>query len=96
MQCFLCIFSLIYSTHSLTLYDVYVLQRTSLWGLDFSNPVGLAAGFDKHGETCDAMLGAGFGFVEVGSVTPEPQPGNPRPRVFRLTEDDAVINRSVT
>ncbi|XP_037071834.1 dihydroorotate dehydrogenase (quinone)-like [Pollicipes pollicipes] len=67
--------------------------RTSLWGLQFSNPIGLAAGFDKHGETCDAMLGAGFGFVEVGSVTPQPQPGNPRPRVFRLPEDDAVINR---
>ena len=62
-------------------------------GLEFSNPVGLAAGFDKHAEVPDALLGMGFGFVEVGSVTPRPQPGNPRPRVFRLEEDRAVINR---
>ena len=62
-------------------------------GLEFSNPVGLAAGFDKHAEVPDALLGLGFGFVEVGSVTPRPQPGNPRPRVFRLEEDRAVINR---
>jgi len=53
----------------------------------------LAAGFDKHGEAVDGMLKLGFGFVEVGSVTPEPQEGNARPRVFRLTEDKAVINR---
>ncbi|KAF0298026.1 Dihydroorotate dehydrogenase (quinone), mitochondrial [Amphibalanus amphitrite] len=72
--------------------DLAVL-RTSLWGLEFDNPVGLAAGFDKHGEACDGMLDVGFGFVEVGSVTPQPQPGNPQPRVFRLEEDDAVINR---
>ena len=62
-------------------------------GLEFSNPIGLAAGFDKHAEVPDALLGLGFGFVEVGSVTPRPQPGNPRPRVFRLEEDHAVINR---
>jgi len=62
-------------------------------GLEFSNPVGLAAGFDKHAEVPDDLLGLGFGFVEVGSVTPRPQPGNPRPRVFRLEEDRAVINR---
>ncbi|MCF8507019.1 MAG: quinone-dependent dihydroorotate dehydrogenase [Caulobacter sp.] len=64
-----------------------------LWNLDFANPVGLAAGFDKNAEVCDAMLGQGFGFVEVGSVTPRPQAGNPRPRLFRLSEDGAVINR---
>ncbi|HEX6979314.1 MAG TPA: quinone-dependent dihydroorotate dehydrogenase [Alphaproteobacteria bacterium] len=65
----------------------------SLWGLRFSNPVGLAAGFDKSAEAPDALLEQGFGFVEIGSVTPRPQPGNPRPRLFRLTEDEAVINR---
>jgi len=63
------------------------------WGLDFPNPVGLAAGFDKNGEVSDAMLGQGFGFVEIGSVTPRPQPGNPKPRLFRLSDDKAVINR---
>ncbi|WGD30017.1 quinone-dependent dihydroorotate dehydrogenase [Ancylobacter sp. WKF20] len=63
------------------------------FGLRFPNPVGLAAGFDKEAEVPDAMLGAGFGFVEVGTITPRPQPGNPRPRNFRLVEDRAVINR---
>jgi dihydroorotate dehydrogenase len=63
------------------------------FGLNFTNPVGMAAGFDKHGEVPDALLGLGFGFVEVGTVTPQPQPGNPRPRVFRLPRDCAVINR---
>jgi len=67
--------------------------HTRLWGIDFPNPVGLAAGFDKDAEVVDAMLGVGFGFVEAGSVTPRPQPGNPRPRLFRLDEDGAVINR---
>jgi dihydroorotate dehydrogenase len=62
-------------------------------GLRFPSPLGLAAGFDKHAEVPDAMLSLGFGFVEVGGVTPLPQPGNPRPRVFRLPEDGAVINR---
>jgi dihydroorotate dehydrogenase len=67
--------------------------KTRLAGLDLPNCVGLAAGFDKDAEVPDAMLRAGFGFVECGTVTPEPQPGNPRPRLFRLTEDGAVINR---
>ena len=67
--------------------------RTRLWGLTFPNPVGLAAGFDKDAEVTDAMLALGFGFVEAGTVTPRPQPGNPRPRLFRLDEDEAVINR---
>ncbi len=66
---------------------------TQAFGLSFSNPVGLAAGFDKHAEAVDGALGLGFGFVEVGGVTPLPQPGNPKPRVFRLVEDEAVINR---
>lgn len=62
-------------------------------GLAFPNPVGLAAGFDKDAEVPDAMLGLGFGFVEVGTLTPRPQQGNPKPRLFRLAEDEAVINR---
>lgn len=62
-------------------------------GLAFPNPVGMAAGFDKDGEVPDALLGLGFGFAEVGSITPLPQSGNPRPRLFRLVEDRAVINR---
>ncbi len=67
--------------------------RVKLWGRSFPNPVGLAAGFDKHAEAPDAMLGLGFGFVEIGTVTPRPQDGNPKPRLFRLPEDRAVINR---
>jgi dihydroorotate dehydrogenase len=63
------------------------------FGLGFPNPVGLAAGFDKDAEVADAVLGLGFGFVEVGTVTPNPQGGNDRPRLFRLGEDEAVINR---
>lgn len=65
----------------------------SAFGLDFPNPIGLAAGFDKNAEVPDAMLGLGFGFVEVGTLTPRAQPGNPRPRAFRLVEDRAVVNR---
>ena len=64
-----------------------------LAGLRFPNPVGLAAGFDKDAEVAEAMLGLGFGYVEVGTLTPRPQPGNPKPRLFRLKEDAAVINR---
>jgi len=66
---------------------------TRVFGLNFSNPIGIAAGFDKHAEIPDALLRAGFGFVEVGTVTPLPQAGNPRPRLFRLDADQAVINR---
>jgi len=64
-----------------------------VWDRDFPNPVGLAAGFDKNAEVADALLGLGFGFVEIGTVTPRPQAGNPRPRLFRLREDEALINR---
>jgi dihydroorotate dehydrogenase len=63
------------------------------FGLNFPNPVGMAAGFDKSAEAPDALLRLGFGFVEIGSVTPKPQDGNPRPRLFRLERDEAVINR---
>ncbi len=67
--------------------------RTRFAGLDLPNPIGLAAGFDKNAEVVAPLLNAGFGFVEVGAVTPRPQPGNPKPRLFRLSEDRAVINR---
>jgi dihydroorotate dehydrogenase len=63
------------------------------FGLNFPNPIGMAAGFDKSAEAPDALLRLGFGFVEIGSVTPRPQSGNPRPRLFRLERDEAVINR---
>ena len=62
-------------------------------GLDFPNPVGLAAGLDKHGEHVEALASLGFGFLELGGVTPRPQPGNPRPRLFRIPEAKAIINR---
>ena len=69
------------------------ILKTSVGGLSLPNPVGLAAGFDKDCDVPDAMLGAGFGFVECGTVTPRPQVGNAKPRLFRLVEDEAVINR---
>ncbi|MDO8973488.1 quinone-dependent dihydroorotate dehydrogenase [Reyranella sp.] len=66
---------------------------TKVWGRSLPNPIGLAAGFDKNAEVADAMLAQGFGLVEIGSVTPRPQEGNPRPRLFRLPQDRGVINR---
>ncbi len=68
------------------------LERT-VWGLHFPNPVGLAAGFDKDARWTDDLAALGFGFIEIGTVTPRPQPGNPQPRLFRLKEDEALINR---
>merc|ERR1719232_2135190 len=65
----------------------------NLFGLKFPSCVGLAAGFDKDATAVEALLRLGFGFVEVGTVTPRPQPGNPKPRMFRLTEDEGLINR---
>ncbi|MCP4991036.1 MAG: quinone-dependent dihydroorotate dehydrogenase [Colwellia sp.] len=65
----------------------------TIMGINFSNPVGLAAGLDKNGECIDAFAAMGFGFVEIGTVTPRPQPGNDKPRIFRLPEANAVINR---
>ncbi len=92
------------AAHNLTLKALGVLPagapaaadpalRQNLFGLAFPNPVGLAAGFDKNADVPDAMLAQGFGFVEVGTLTPKPQDGNPRPRLFRLSADQAVINR---
>ena len=66
---------------------------TTLAGLDFPNPIGMAPGFDKNGEVPDVLIRLGFGFAEVGTLTPLPQPGNPKPRIFRLAKDKAVINR---
>ncbi|MBZ0090937.1 MAG: quinone-dependent dihydroorotate dehydrogenase [Sulfuricellaceae bacterium] len=65
----------------------------SIMGLQFPNPVGLAAGLDKNGDYLDALATLGFGFIEIGTVTPRPQPGNPKPRLFRVPEADAIINR---
>lgn len=77
--------------HRTAFFDPILATRVA--GLDFPSPVGLAAGFDKNAEVPDAMLGLGFGFVEIGTVTPLPQEGNPKPRLFRLVEDEAIINR---
>lgn len=67
--------------------------RSRVWGIDFPNPVGLAAGFDKSARSFNSLGALGFGFVEVGTITALPQPGNPRPRVFRLPADEALLNR---
>lgn len=76
------------------LYKHNVPQRpTTCLGLSFPNPIGLAAGLDKNGECIDAFAAMGFGFIEIGTVTPRPQPGNPKPRMFRLPEHAAIINR---
>ncbi|MEL6875452.1 MAG: dihydroorotate dehydrogenase (quinone), partial [Pseudomonadota bacterium] len=69
------------------------ILTTQLAGLTFPNPVGMAPGFDKNGEVPDALIRMGFGFAEVGTLTPRPQAGNPKPRVFRLPADEGVINR---
>ena len=94
--------------HALSMKSLCALQRSGLskmlvpavankpvraMGLEFPNPLGLAAGLDKHAEFVDALGGLGFGVLELGGVTPRPQPGNPRPRVFRLPEAEAIINR---
>jgi dihydroorotate dehydrogenase len=96
------------TAHNLTLSSLGHLHRLGLlkpflpgvpalpkrvMGLDFPNPVGLAAGLDKNGEAIDALAAFGFGFIEVGAVTPRPQPGNPQPRLFRLPAAEAIINR---
>jgi dihydroorotate dehydrogenase len=69
------------------------ILEITLWGMKFSNPIGLAAGYDKNAEVSDALFKQGFGFVEIGTVTPQPQHGNSKPRLFRLIEDEAVINQ---
>ncbi len=85
------------STGSTPLNALYKQRVTNkpvtVMGIDFPNPLGLAAGLDKNGECINAFAAMGFGFIEVGTVTPRPQPGNPKPRIFRLPEANAVINR---
>ncbi|KDE07459.1 hypothetical protein MVLG_02324 [Microbotryum lychnidis-dioicae p1A1 Lamole] len=73
--------------------DDPALLSTEVWGQTFSSPIGMAAGWDKHAVAIDGLFNLGFSYVEVGSVTPEPQPGNPKPRLFRVPEMDAVVNR---
>lgn len=68
-------------------------KPVEVFGLNFPNPIGMAAGFDKNAEAIDGLFGLGFGFVEVGTVTPRPQSGNPKPRIFRVPEQEAIINR---
>src|ERR1044072_6964321 len=87
--------------HSLSLTPTRILAKgapvqnpISRFGLAFSNPVGLAAGFDKNGVALRPRAALGFGFIEAGTVTFHPQPGNPRPRLFRLSQDQALINRA--
>ncbi len=75
------------------LFNKPVKKPVNVMGLQFSNPLGLAAGLDKNGEYIDALAQLGFGFIEIGTVTPRPQPGNPLPRLFRLPEHEAIINR---
>jgi len=82
-----------YGLFSRSSYEDPVTLRTKVWHINFDNPIGIAAGFDKQGEIIEPLHKIGFGFVEVGSVTPVPQPGNEKPRVFRLQKDEAVINR---
>ena len=79
--------------HLAGLFGSNLSAPREVMGLTFDNPVGLAAGLDKNGEYIDALAAMGFGFIEVGTVTPRPQPGNPKPRMFRLKEHEALINR---
>ena len=79
--------------HLAGFFGSHVSAPVDVMGLKFANPVGLAAGLDKNGEYIDALAAMGFGFIEVGTVTPRSQPGNPKPRMFRLTEHEALINR---
>jgi dihydroorotate dehydrogenase len=81
------------SVHLAGIFGPRVSAPRDVFGLKFDNAVGLAAGLDKNGEYIDALAAMGFGFIEVGTVTPRAQPGNPKPRMFRLTEHDALINR---
>jgi len=83
----------LHTLHLSGLIGSHLSAPREVMGLHFDNPVGLAAGLDKNGEYIDALAALGFGFIEVGTVTPRPQPGNPKPRMFRLTEHEALINR---
>lgn len=84
---------LAHRTKLTSLLSITPAEPISVLGLNFPNPVGLAAGFDKNADYVDALAALGFGFIEIGTVTPKPQTGNPKPRLFRLTEQEAIINR---
>ncbi|SEA48097.1 quinone-dependent dihydroorotate dehydrogenase [Nitrosospira multiformis] len=88
-------FNAMETAHRLGLYRAHPVpcHSRSIMGLTFPNPVGLAAGLDKNGEHIDALAALGFGFIEIGTVTPRPQPGNPKPRLFRLPQANSIINR---
>lgn len=88
-------FNAMETAHRLGLYRARPApcRSRSIMGLTFPNPVGLAAGLDKNGEHIDALAALGFGFIEIGTVTPRPQPGNPKPRLFRLPQANSIINR---
>ena len=79
------------------LHKLYATENSSLerevFGIRFRNPIGLAAGFDRNGEVFRPLSALGFGFIEIGTVTPRPQQGNPKPRIFTLPEDKAILNR---
>src|SRR5262245_25540325 len=81
----------------LCLLNLFIAKKkfhpVKLFGLTFDNPVGLAAGLDKNGDYIDSLAALGFGFLEIGTITPLPQQGNPKPRLFRLEEKEAIINR---
>ena len=83
--------------HKLGLLGLFVGKRidspVTIMGINFPNPIGLAAGLDKNGDHINALAACGFGFIEIGTVTPKPQPGNPKPRLFRLVDAQAIINR---
>ena len=79
-----------YLNYERTFQDPSLHQH--IFGLDFINPIGMAAGFDKNAEVVNSLFGFGFGFIEAGTVTPKPQYGNDKPRIFRLKEDSAIIN----
>ena len=83
-------FNLVYSVIRLFTFNFSFIQ---IWNSTLSNPIGLSAGFDKQGEAIDGLFNLGFGLIEIGSITPQPQLGNSKPRVFRLPEDQALINR---
>ena len=86
--------SLLKSAHAMGMMRQHVAAKpVTCMGIEFPNPVGLAAGLDKDGKHIDALAALGFGFLEIGTVTPRPQPGNPKPRMFRLPEAQAIINR---
>lgn len=86
--------SMLKSAHKMgAIRQTVAAQPVTCMGIEFPNPVGLAAGLDKNGAYIDALAGLGFGFIEIGTITPKPQEGNPKPRLFRIPQAKAIINR---